>query len=157
MFYGRFILVAGKQACHLTDTILPRNLDEARHGQAVIAGLGLAHHIVALRHDGKLGQVCDNNDLARLCELGNDLGNRAGSGAAHTCVDLVEDEGLDIVASTEDHLDGQHDAAELTARGNARKRSGLHRGTGTILELDRVGPARAPLGTRKLLDVYIET
>ena len=115
MFYGCFIFVTGKQACHLADAILPRNLDEARHRQSVIAGLGLAHHIVALRHDGKLGQVRDDDDLARLRELGDDLGDRAGGGAAHTGVDLVEDEGLDIVSSAEDHLDGQHDAAELTA------------------------------------------
>ena len=85
-------------------------------------------------------------------EIGEHRGEGHGSSSAHTRIDLVEDERIDSVGGTEDHLGREHHAADLAAGRDAPQRARGHARGGTVEQLDARGPDTHPLGARELLE-----
>ena len=118
---------------------------QAGLGHPVVAGY-LGDRIVHIAVHGNLGQARHHDDLMAASQVGQDLGQRHGHGAAYAGIHLVEHQRVHAIGLAEHHLYGQHDAADLAARGYAGKRAGLHAGAGLEHELHlrraRAGPRR---------------
>ena len=74
------------------------------------------------------------------------LADRRGDGAADAAVDLVEDQGRHRGGAGEHQLQGQHEARQLAARGDARERAERRSGIGGDLEMDALAAMLAPIG-----------
>ena len=92
----------------------------------------------------------DHDHLVGLCQIGENGGERHRRRTADAGIDLVEEERVDAVRLAERHLDGEHHAADLAARRDARKRAGLHAASGTKHEFHLMGTFLRPLLTRQL-------
>ena len=62
-----------------------------------------------VRHGGDLRQVRDADDLRTGGYHGQLLGNLLGCPSADTCIDLVEDERIDLLGMRHDRFDRKHD------------------------------------------------
>ena len=94
---------------------------------------------------GHLREVRHDDHLVRAREVGQHVGQGDGGRAAHAGVHLVEHERVHLVNLAEHHLHRQHDAADLAARRDARKRARPHPGSGAKQELHRLRPRLRPL------------
>ena len=94
---------------------------------------------------GHLSQMRDGDDLMAARELGQHGGERIGGAAAHAGIHFVEDKRLGSVLRAQGHFDGQHDAADLTAGGDAGQGARLHGGAGLELEDDARTARGAPV------------
>ena len=83
-------------------------------------------------------------------ELGQHGGERIGGAAAHAGIHFVEDKRLGSVLRAQGHLDGQHDAADLAAGGDAGQGARLHGGAGLELEDDARAARGAPVFAGRL-------
>ena len=100
--------------------------------------------------NSNLRQMRDHDHLVSLCQIGENGGKRHRRRTANAGIDLVEEKRVDAVRLAERHLDGEHHAADLAARCDARKRAGLHAASGTKHEFNLMGAFLRPLLTRKL-------
>ena len=96
-----------------------------------------------LRDDRHLREVRDHDHLARGREPDKHVRERDRRGAAHAGVDLVKDQRLAGVGLAEHHLDRQHHAADLAARGDLAQRARREAGARSVEELN-TGRAAAP-------------
>ena len=111
-----------------------------------------------------LGQVRDDDHLVAARQAGQAPPHLQGRPAADTGVDLVEDEGAAVSRAPaprllrvrltlgQDDLQGQHDPAELTARGPLAQGQGGGAGVGGQQQGDRLGAGGPGLGQGRELD-----
>ena len=100
--------------------------------------------------NGHLSQMRDHNHLMRLCQIGENGGERHRRRAADACIDLIEKKRIDAVRLTERHLDGEHHTADLATRSDARKRAGLHAASRAKHEFNLMRTLFRPPLTRQL-------
>ena len=126
--------IAGEHTGDLGGPLVGGQLSQTGLGHPVVAGY-LGDRIVHIAMHGNLGQVRHHDDLMAAGKVCQDLGQRHGHGAAYAGIHLVEHQRINAIGLAEHHLYGQHDAADLAARGYAGKRAGLHAGAGLEHEL----------------------
>ncbi len=131
-----FSYLAGKHAGNLGGTLFFGKTMQVGFGNAV-SPFPFAHKVVPLAAHGDLRQVRDDDDLVRAGKRGQNIGQRHGGRASHAGVNLVEHERVDVVVAAKHHLHGQHDAADLSSRGYASKRTRLHARTRAEKKLHR--------------------
>ena len=85
-------------------------------------------------------------------QVGQNLRQSGGGGAADACVDLVENEGARLVARAYHHLASKHDARKLAAGSNAIQGLRLQIGAGREEQLETLRSLRAPLRARQILE-----
>ena len=112
--------------------------------------MGLAHDIVDIGGNSNLRQMRDHDHLVSLCQIGENGGKRHRRRTTNASIDLVEEERVDAVRLAERHLDGEHHAADLATRRDARKRAGLHAASGAKHKFNLMGAFLRPLLTRQL-------
>ena len=100
---------------------------------------------------GNLGQMRHDDHLVGLGQVGQHLGKSVGGGSAHTGIDLVEHQCVDLVNLPQHDLHSKHHAADLAARSDASQRARLHAGTGPEQKLDCLGTGTRPRFTREIL------
>ena len=102
---------------------------------------------------GHHGEVGDANDLTAPSQPAEALSNRLCHGSADPGIYFIEDQQINAVERIQRHLEGEHDARELAARGDALERAaGLAR-IGGETQLDLVDPPRTrPIARRRLDD-----
>jgi len=90
----------------------------------------LRHNEVVIGEHGDLGEVRDHERLAPAAPPAGHAGQRfthpSAYLAADPLVDLVEDQRGHRIVLRQDHLERQHQARQLTTRGDLRERAGLH-------------------------------
>src|SRR3954466_16022255 len=101
---------------------------------------------------GDLGAVGDDEGLGALGETMEAFADGAGDGAADAAVDLVEDHGAGGAALGQSDLEGEDEAGELPAAGDAHQRREGRAGVGRDLELDAVAATGGPLRLGERLD-----
>ena len=97
-------------------------------------GLSLIHclldQIVGIRLGGDLSQMGDANDLMGSSDDSHLLGYFLSRSAADPHIDLIEDQGGDLIFICHHSLDGQHDPGQLTAGSDFSQRlqgfTGIH-------------------------------
>ena len=100
--------------------------------------------VVRITMHRNLCEMRDHDDLMSAGEMRDDLGKRDGNSAAHTSIDLVKYERVDIVIRSQHNFDSQHDAADLATRRDTCKRPRLHAGARPIEEFELRWPGLRP-------------
>ena len=90
----------------------------------------------------------DYNHLMRLCQIGENGGKRHRRRTTDACIDLIEKKRIDAVRLAERHFDGEHHAADLATRSDARKRASLHAASGAKHEFNLMRTLFRPLIAR---------
>ena len=117
---------------------------DAGHGRALREMLGDAPVMGAAR--GDLRRMCYDENLQARAQALQPVADRCRNGAADAAVDLVEDQGRDRGGAGENQLQGQHEARQLAARGDAGERAERRAGHGGDLEMDALAAMLAPFG-----------
>jgi len=139
-----------EHARQLTPPVFP--LYHAHVARRNPAMRSLRHHEVMVGVGSDLGQVCDDEDLpARApapCDRGECVAHPAPDLPADPLVDLVEHQrGHGVVLGQHD-LQGEHQAGQLTAGSDFRKRAGVEADVQPNLEEDVFGALGACSGER---------
>ena len=101
-----------------------------------VFGLGFFDGEVAVGEGGDLGEVGDAEDLVDAGEGAELFADDGAHAAADVGVDFVEDEDGDAVGLGEDGFEGEHDAGEFAAGGDAAEGTGRLAGVGGDEEFD---------------------
>ena len=114
--------------------------DAQRLVVARLAGRGnLGDQEMAGGARGDLRRMGHGQDLQTAREAGQTLTNGIGNGAADTGVDLVENQGRRRGLGRQCHFESQHEARQLTSRGDLRQGAERCAGVHGDQELDAVG------------------
>ena len=149
---GKFFrdLTGGKPAGSQQLLFAAFQIQRSNRGICAAIPFSFGDQQMGVAHGSKLGQMGHAQDLLGSCHTLQLFGNFLGSAAGNTGVNLVKNQGIDLVLFCQNILHGQHDSCQLTAGGNLAH--GFQRFThvGRHIESNRIGTKARQFQLRKL-------